>query len=304
MMIDERDYLYLKQILKERSGLALTDGKEYLLEGRLLPVARSLGFGSLAELVQHIRTSRSEIALTTVVDAMTTNETLFFRDSYPFTSLVSVMLPSLTAARAPEHTIRIWSTAASAGQEPYSIAMQIKEHPELSGGRPIEIVASDISSEMINRAEAGFYTDFEVRRGLSPNLLGKYFVREDAGWRIVPEIRRMVKFMRVNLLDHFDNLGLYDIVFCRNVLIYFDNNTKLDIVERIADRLRPDGFLVVGGAETLVGLTDRFRPCSEHRGLFQPSSFARAPMRAIGEGAASDRQRPRAPYPTSLQRAE
>lgn len=287
-MIDERDYLYLRQVLRERSGLVLNEGKEYLLEGRLMPVARQLGFGSIHELVQHLRGAHSEVALASVVDAMTTNETLFFRDRYPFTALVSVMLPAILSRRPRDHVVRIWSTAASAGQEPFSIAMQLKEHGHALAGHGVEILASDISLEMIKRAEAGLYTDFEVRRGLDEAHLNKYFQREGHGWRLSPAIRKMVTFKRINLLDAFDHVGVFDIVFCRNVLIYFDTETKLDIVGRIGARLRPDGYLVLGGAETLVGLTSRFKPASEHRALFRLADApdragVPAPPRAAGE---------------------
>ena len=288
-MIGDRDYAFLKVLLKERSGLALTEGKEYLLEGRLGPLARSLGYGSIAELVQHLRTTRSDAVLSRVVDAMTTNETLFFRDQHPFEALVGVMLPALLAARPRGEPIRIWSTAASAGQEPYSIAMLIRENAALVGTRPIEILASDISTEMIARAEEGLYTEFEIRRGLDDHFLQKYFSREKHGWRISEAIRRMVRFQRINLLEPFDNVGMFDIVYCRNVLIYFDAPTKIDVVERIARRMRPDGYLLLGGAETLVGMTDRFRPSDRHRALFQPST-----------GGASPGRRPAGPPPFQL----
>lgn len=270
-MIGAHDYAFLKLLLKERSGLALTEGKEYLLEGRLAPVARSLGFGSIAELVQHLRRSpSSDAALSLVVDAMTTNETLFFRDHHPFEALRTLIVPDLAARRPADQPIRIWSTAASAGQEPYSIAMILRENPGLAAGRPVEILASDISTEMLRRAEDGLYTDFEVRRGLDPGRLARFFEREGQSWRLAPEIRRMVRFQRINLLDPFDHVGAVDVVFCRNVLIYFDARTKADVVERIADRLRDDGYLVLGGAETLVGTTERFRSEATHRGIFRP----------------------------------
>lgn len=287
-MIAEQDYAFLKVLLKERSGLALTEGKEYLLEGRLGPVARSLGFGSIAELVAHLRRSpSSDMALSLVVDAMTTNETLFFRDHHPFEAFRTAMLPHLVASRPADQPIRIWSTAASAGQEPYSIAMIVKENAALLGGRTVDILASDISTEMLARAEEGLYTDFEVKRGLDTARLRRFFTREGQYWRLAEEIRGMVRFQRINLLDPFDHVGTVDVVFCRNVLIYFDARTKLDVVERIAQRLRPDGFLVLGGAETLVGMTDAFRPSEDHRAIFRPAAASR--RRAVGRPAAPAR---------------
>lgn len=282
-MLEEQDYFFLQKLLRDNSGLALTDGKEYLIEVRLLPVAQSLGFSSLQELVQSLRVSRSGIALERVIDAMTTNETLFFRDGHPFSALTEVILPSFTGSDTSRNTIRIWSAAASAGQEPYSIAIQLAENSEMWADTSVEIVASDISEEMICKAQIGIYTEFEVKRGLSEYLLKRYFEKCGANWQICSQIRSMVEFRKLNLLEDFQSLGLFDIIFCRNVLIYFDNSTKIDVVERLVRQLRRDGFFVVGGAETLVGVTDKLCPCSEHRGLYRPSNDGSGRMQRIGE---------------------
>jgi chemotaxis protein methyltransferase CheR len=276
MMISATDYDFFKRFLKERSGLVLADDKHYLLETRLAPLARKLGIASIAQLAAKLREPGAAAVQEAVVDAMTTNESFFFRDKTPFEAFTASMLPHLLRSRPATQALRIWCAAASTGQEPYSLAMLIKENGAKLAGRRIEILATDISNEVLTRAKAGVYSQFEVQRGLSVQYLLKYFAKEGEAWRIAPDIRGMVDFRYMNLLKPFTGMGLFDIVFCRNVLIYFEPATKLDVLTRIGRVLRPDGFLVLGGAETVVGLTDDFRPVPSLRSIYSLAAPALA----------------------------
>ena len=261
------DFAFFRRLLKERSGLALSDDKNYLLESRLLPVARRAGAHGLADLAQRMRGRDSEAIVIEVVEAMTTNETFFFRDKVPFTLLRESVLPSLLASRAAERRIRIWCAAASSGQEPYSIAMLLKEMGSRLAGWRIEILATDIATHMLERARIGRYSQFEVQRGLPIQSLVAHFTQVDTMWEIAPELRAMVEFRPLNLLQPFGHIGTFDIVFCRNVLLYFDAETKRVVLGRIARQMPDDGALLLGAAETVVGLSDAFRPDPERRGL-------------------------------------
>ena len=267
------DYDFLRAMLKERSGLVLSAGKQYLVESRLFPVARKAGLTGLAALVQKLR-SRAEPLIAEVVEAMTTNESLFFRDKVPFEQFRDVMMPALLAVRR-NRRIRIWCAAASTGQEPYSLAMCLRQMQAKLAGWRIEILATDISTEVLEKARAGIYSQFEVQRGLPIALLVKYFSRVGDLWQIAPEIRAMVQFRTLNLLEEFTHLGAFDVVFCRNVLIYFDQDTKSKLLQNIARVTRADGYLVLGAAETVVGLTDAFEPKSDQRGLYVQTPIAR-----------------------------
>ncbi|HEY5280740.1 MAG TPA: protein-glutamate O-methyltransferase CheR [Pseudolabrys sp.] len=269
------DFEYLRRLLKERSGLSLSAEKDYLLESRLLPLARRQGMASLAELVMRLRQPGSTALAIAVTEAMTTNETFFFRDRIPYDHLRDTIIPALAAARSREKRIRIWCTAAASGQEPYSIAMMLKAFgPQLHGFR-VDILATDLSAEVIDRAKAGVYSQFEVQRGLPINLLVKYFSKSGDRWEIAPELRGMVQFRTLNLLNDFTPLGQFDIVFCRNVLIYFDQATKAGVLDRVARQMAGDGYLTLGAAETVVGLTDCFMPVPDRRGLYMPTAAAR-----------------------------
>jgi chemotaxis protein methyltransferase CheR len=270
------DYDYLRRLLKERSGLVLSADKQYLVESRLLPLARRAGLGGLAELVLKLKAPRAEPLIVEVVEAMTTNESFFFRDRTPFEHFRDVIMPALMAARAAQRRIRIWCAAASTGQEPYSLAMCLKELGHSTAGWRIEIVATDISSDVLEKAQSGIYSQFEVQRGLPIALLIKYFTKVGDAWQIAPELRAMVAFRPFNLLSDFGHLGRFDLVFCRNVLIYFDQPTKIGVIERIARVTERDGYLVLGAAETVVGLTDVFKPLPDRRGLYAPNTKARA----------------------------
>jgi chemotaxis protein methyltransferase CheR len=265
------DFDYLRKLLRERSGLVLSAEKQYLAESRLLPVARRHALASLTELVAQLRThSTSQLGID-VVEAMATNETFFFRDKTPFENFREFIMPALLAARAREKRIRIWCAAASTGQEPYSLAMALKEMNATIRGTRIEIIATDLSGDVLERAKAGIYSQFEVQRGLPIQLLVKYFTQVRDSWQIAPEIRAMVQFRTLNLLNDFSPLGTFDIVFCRNVLIYFDQDTKIGVFNRIAKQMPDDGYMVLGAAETVVGLTEAFKPVPDRRGVYAPN---------------------------------
>ncbi len=266
------DYDYLRKLLRERSGLVLSADKQYLVESRLLPVARRCGLPGLSELVQELKKgAKVEPLAVEVVEAMTTNESFFFRDKLPFEHFRDTVMPALLQARSNSRRIRIWCAAASTGQEPYSLAICLKEMGSRLGGWRIEIVATDLSRDVLEKAKAGIYSQFEVQRGLPIALLIKYFSRIGDTWQIAPEIRAMVQFRPLNLLADFSHLGTFDVVFCRNVLIYFDQATKTSVIERIARVTGRDGYLVLGAAETVVGLTESFRPVPDCRGLYAPN---------------------------------
>lgn len=262
------DFQFLADLLKVRSGLILTGDKGYLVESRLLPIARKRGLATLDGLVGALR-RKDELLTREVVEAMTTNESFFFRDSTPFDTFKAYVLPRLLASRADSKRLRIWCAAASTGQEPYSLAMLLAEQKAALSGWRVEILGTDISSEVLLRAKAGLYTQFEVQRGLPIQLLVKYFKKEGDQWRIAPEIRSMVQYREYNLLESFAGLGRFDVVYCRNVLIYFDQATKADVLERIAGLMPDDGMMFLGAAETVLGLTSRFRPVKDRRGLYE-----------------------------------
>ena len=276
------DYDFLRKCLKDRSGLALSADKQYLVESRLLPVVRKAGLGGLADLVAVLRRGDDDALMSKVVEAMTTNETFFFRDKGPFETFRSTVLPALLAARRATRCIRIWCAASSSGQEPYSLAMILKEmNSELLGWR-IELVATDLSGEVLEKARQGIYSQFEVQRGLPIQLLVKYFSQIGDMWQIAPEIRGMVKFQQLNLLADFARLGMFDLVFCRNVLIYFDQPTKVATLDRLARTVAADGFLVLGAAETVVGLTDGFTTIADLRGFYAPKRRVFSPSKPVG----------------------
>ena len=266
------DYDFLRKCLKQRSGLVLSADKQYLVESRLLPVARRAGFGHLGELVAALRSAPEKALMTAVVEAMTTNESLFFRDKTPFDHFRLTIMPALLASRRMSRSIRIWCAAASTGQEPYSLAMCLKEMEREVLGWRIELVATDLANEVLEKARAGLYTQFEVQRGLPIQLLIKHFTQSGELWQVAPDIRAMVKYRQLNLLNDFSQLGTFDLIFCRNVLIYFDQDTKIDVLNRLAQRTAGDGYLILGAAETVVGLTDRFKMVADKRGLYAPNT--------------------------------
>lgn len=266
-----QDFELLSDLVKTESGLVLTRDKAYLLETRLMPVARKHGLKSLDDLAGAVRARRDKKIIDDITEAMTTNESLFFRDSKPFDQFRDLVLPALLEKRAAQKRIRIWSAASSSGQEPYSLAILLKEAAAKWAGWRIEIIGTDISREMLEKAQAGLYTQFEVQRGLPIQLLVKYFKQVGDKWHLDPAIRAMVQYKYFNLLEDPGSLGKFDVVYCRNVLIYFDQDTKKQVLERIAKLMPEDGILYLGGAETVLGVTDRFQPVTGVRGMYQLS---------------------------------
>ena len=261
------EYEYLRKLLKERSGLDLSADKQYLIESRLLPLARKAGLADIAELVQKLHGGSSAL-ITSVVEAMTTNETFFFRDKVPFDHFRETIMTEIIKARASRRSVRIWCAAGSTGQEPYSLAMCLKEMGAALSGWRIEIIATDLSQEVLEKSKVGLYSQFEVQRGLPIQMLVKYFKQTGEFWQINPELRAMVQHRQLNLLHDFSQLGTFDVIFCRNVLIYFDQDTKAVIFERLAKAMEADGTLLLGAAESVVGITDAFRPIADRRGLY------------------------------------
>jgi len=256
-------------ILRAGSGLAIGPDKLYLLEARLGPLARGAGLHGLDALAARLRAPGAADLERRVVEAMTTNESLFFRDGKPFAHLRARGFPALAAGRPPGARLRLWSAAASAGQEAYSLAMTAEECRPVLGDRVVEILGTDISSEALGRAREGLYTQFEVQRGLPMQMLVRHFRKEDGQWRISEALRAMVSFRLWNLLSDPRPLGRFDVVFCRNVLIYFDPPTKSRVLAGIAGLMAPDGLLYLGGAETVMGLSDRFVGVAGEHGVYQ-----------------------------------
>ena len=250
------NYKYLQQEIYRESGIVLDGDKLYLFESRLMPVARAAGMTTLDELCARLRSKISVGLSQQVMEALTTNETLFFRDMAPFEALKTGLLPDVMASVSPGRSVNIWSAAASSGQEAYSIAMLLRE-PAFAG-RSVNILGTDISEQILNVAREAKYVQFEVNRGLPAAYLVKYFTRDGIDWRLKDEIRSMVKFRRFDLRQSMGGLGRFHIIFCRNVLIYFDLATKNKILQQLSSVLEPGGYLLLGGAESILHLQDSF----------------------------------------------
>lgn len=280
------DIEHLAALLKQRSGLILGTEKTYLIESRLSPVARKEGFSTVAALLTSLRTRRDEKLIYAVTDAMTTNETFFFRDKTPFDQFKSDVLPALAKSRL-SGDLKIWCAACSTGQEPYSLAMLMEELRPQYPRIKLDILATDISERCLEKAQAGLYTQFEVQRGLPIQMMVKHFEKVDEMWRLSSKIRQAVRFKKLNLLEDLRLVGRQDVVYCRNVLIYFDLETKRRVLEQISTLLPDDGFLFLGAAETVLGITDAFKPMPGTRGLYikNPAASSTA-MPRLRAGAA------------------
>lgn len=283
----EEDFAFFRALLRRRSGLALGADQAYLLEARLAPLCRGAGLPSLSALVAHLRLRPDPALEASVVEAMTTNETLFFRDRTAFDALRDDILPALLAARAERRHLRIWCAAASTGQEPYSVAMLLADMQSALAGWRVEILATDISAEAIFRARAGVYSQFEVQRGLPIRRLLRDFTQSGAGWTIAPELRRAVEFRVFNLLDGFEPLGRFDLILCRNLVIYLDGASRATLLGKLSAALAPDGVLCLGASEVSVGLSPPFIPHPERRGFFLRRAVP-ATKAAAGRHAAWD----------------
>jgi chemotaxis protein methyltransferase CheR len=268
--IDGPTLAYVQKLLHDYAGIELEPNKQYLVQSRLGPLAREAGFPSLHELVRHLRGRPAGTLHARVVEAMATNETSFFRDIHPFEALKNDLLPPIIAARQAMRTLTFWSAACSTGQEPYSIAILLAEHfPQLAKWT-IHIHATDLSQQSVERAIRGEYTDFEVSRGLSQPLIDRYFDRRRELCKVKPELRRRIKFAQANLIGPWPQLSAIDVMLLRNVLIYMAPEAKREILGRTKQRLAADGALLLGGAETTIGIDDDWQrvshgKCSSYR---------------------------------------
>ncbi len=281
-----KDFELYRDLLKQKSGLTLTQEKIYLIDSRLTPIAKKWGFASLESMTADLRLRIKPDLLKDIVEAMTTNETSFFRDTKPFDQFRDTILPCMMQRRASKR-LRIWCAASSTGQEPYSLCMLIKENEARLKDWKFEIIATDISTEVIESAQKAEYSQFEVQRGLPIQMLVKYFEQKNDKWAIKPELRSMVQYKYFNLLDPMAPLGKFDIIFCRNVLIYFDRDTKAKVLENMAPLLPDDGFLMLGGAETVLGITNSFKIMDNTRGIYiKPDGPYAAPAPAAAAAKA------------------
>ncbi|MEA1942216.1 MAG: protein-glutamate O-methyltransferase CheR [Pseudomonadota bacterium] len=267
-MIKTDDITFVAAEAYKRSGLVLSADKGYLLESRLAPLARAEGFPSIEALITAARRDSSDRLLWAITEALATHETFFFRDNTPFDLFKEEILPVLSRTRGNTATIRIWCAACSSGQEPYSLAMLLEEEKARLGGLRFEIVATDMAPRVLEKAKAGLYSQFEVQRGLAIQRLVTHFDQSGDQWRVKPNLRSMVTFKKQNLLEGFTGMGTFDVIFCRNVLIYFDADTKKRVLQRLAAQTATDGYLVMGAAETVVGLSQDYAPVEGRRGLY------------------------------------
>ncbi|MGV3710128.1 MAG: CheR family methyltransferase [Gemmatimonas sp.] len=259
MTISTADFEFVRDLIKREAAIALETGKEYLVDSRLTTLARQEGIPSVADLVVKLRNRPPAALVYKVTEAMTTNETSFFRDIAPFDALRDQVIPDLIAKRAAQKSLRIWCAAASTGQEPYSLAILLREHfPQLANWR-IQIVATDISREVLTKARSGEYTQLEVNRGLPALLLIKYFEKSGVNWRVNKSIRDMIDYRELNLIGNWSGVDNSDIVMMRNVLIYFEPETKRSILANVRRNMRSDGYLMLGSAETTMNIDDKFK---------------------------------------------
>ncbi|MEV6850981.1 protein-glutamate O-methyltransferase CheR [Actinoplanes sp. NPDC051411] len=256
MTLSQAEFSFVSQLVRKEASIVLAPGKEYLVEARLIPVARAVGSPSVTDFLAELQRHPNPANQRRIVDALTTNETSWFRDREPFAALTDVVLPELVKSRASSRRVRLWSAASSSGQEAYSLAITLQEH--LPPGWNYEIMGTDISTEMVKRAETAEYSQVEVNRGLPASQLVQYFERAGAHWRITPQLRRNVSFRLMNLTTPLPAMQPFDVIFLRNVLIYFDVAVKRTVLQNVARLLRPDGWLFLGAAETTIGIDDNY----------------------------------------------
>jgi chemotaxis protein methyltransferase CheR len=255
----DQDFDYIRKVLHDRSAISLDSGKQYLVESRLGPLVQQLGAGSISNLVAQLQSQPNYLLQSQIVEALVTAETSFFRDHHPFDALRKSVIPELIKVRSSERSLKIWCAASSSGQEPYSLAMLIREHfPELATWQ-VSILATDISKDILTRAREGKFSQIEVNRGLPAALLVKHFQQEGTSWRLNENIRNMIEFREMNLAQSWPVLPRFDLILIRNVMIYFEVETKKRILGRISRLLRPDSFLLLGSAETTFSIDDSFR---------------------------------------------
>jgi chemotaxis protein methyltransferase CheR len=258
--MNSADFQFLSKMLVERSGISIGDDKQYLIETRLPKVARKHNINSIEELVAKLKLSPFSQMATDVIDAMTTNESLFFRDTKPFEQLKRIILPKFQ-----NKMLNIWSAASSTGQEAYSTAITCED----SNFKSYNIVGTDISPTVVERAIEGKYSQFEVQRGLPIMTLVKYFTQSGTDWIVKPVLKEKIKFKNFNLMDSYSPLGKFDVVMCRNVLIYFEKETKRQVLDKIAQVINPGGYLFLGSSETIYDLSSKFKQVDGETGMFQ-----------------------------------
>ena len=264
----DRDYQALCTFLESASGIVLGDNKHYLVVSRLNRLVKEHNLASVGDLIQRLDKGASQRLRQDVVDAMTTNETMWFRDTYPFELLSDKLLPEFAKRQAPR--LRIWSAACSSGQESYSISMTISEFNQKNPGllrSSVEIIGTDISPSMLDIARGACYDELFIGRGLSDERRKRFFRQASCGWQLVDEVCKRTRFSELNLMASYALLGRFDVIFCRNVLIYFSSDSKRDILERMAQALNPGGYLFLGGSESPTGYTDVFEPVNLGRGV-------------------------------------
>jgi chemotaxis protein methyltransferase CheR len=272
------DFLFLAELLRRRSGLLIGQPRHEQVENRLGPVMRRFGFKDTSALIAELRHGRDALARA-VTEAMTTNESSFFRDKPSFELFREQVLPEMLERRASTKRLRIWSAACAAGQEAYSIAMMLDDLKLGAKGWTVDLIATDISAEMIARAEQGLYSHFEVQRGLPILRLVEHFMQEGSSWRVVEPLRRMVQFRPFNLLDSYGWLDDIDVVFCRNVLMYLDHRAKVGVLDKLSETVAADGYLLLGSVESPLGLSNEFEAVRDAPGLYRP--VRGTPLRAI-----------------------
>ncbi|MGZ5917607.1 MAG: CheR family methyltransferase [Methyloceanibacter sp.] len=283
-----QEFNYLRLILQERSGLSLSEDRRELLEARLRPLLKTFDFPSVSALMLALMRPEAEYLRLRVAQAVSVQESYFFRDKVPFQYFSKVMLPKLMEARAGTRQLRFWCAAAATGQEPYSLAMQLADRANQLSGWTVDILATDFAEDALRKARKGIFSQFEVQRGLPVSLLVRYFRKVGGGWEITPDIRAMVRFRADNLVLDSQEPGGFDVIFCRNVLIYFDEDTKRRVLAKLAAKLAGDGYLVLGAAETTTGLSQDFVAVPEARhGVFVMTREAQE-AKAARKGQAAD----------------
>ncbi|MCB9989987.1 MAG: protein-glutamate O-methyltransferase CheR [Rhodospirillales bacterium] len=268
MPVSEADFAFYKEFLFKLSGLSLTPEKNYLLESRLSPIASSLGYTDLSAFTAFLKTSKDNTVIQAVVEAMTTNETSFFRDTKPFERLKEV-LPDIEKNKQGDRTIKFWSAACSSGQEAYSIAMTMQDYLAAKPGWKYQILGTDISNDILAKASSGTYNQFEVQRGLTIQMMVKFFTQDGPNWKVKDELRKMIDFKYANLLENLNHIGSFDIIMCRNVLIYFNLDTKTQVLRNIATKLGPHGYLFLGGCESIMNLDVPYKGVDGMPGIYQ-----------------------------------
>jgi chemotaxis protein methyltransferase CheR len=285
MPVSTEQFHYVRQLVLERSAIVLSDDKTYLVESRLASLARSLGLEDATGVVTHLRTSRDRNLEQQVVEAMTTNETSWFRDQRPFAALRQHVIPKLVEANARSRRLAIWSAASSSGQELYSVAMLLEdEFPQLRLGWQVDLLGSDLNAEMVRRATTGLFSTLEVNRGLPASMLVRCFTQEGANWRINDTIRSRTRFFQMNLAEPWPALPSFDVVLLRNVLIYFDVSTKAQILRRVRSQMAVGSYLLLGAAESPTGLCDDFETVTAEGSVFYRAINATNPPGASAQG--------------------